>query len=188
MGHDICRGIYSNIGNQYTTENKDADDCDSRPNTGSSRLISVSLKFIESGKGISKFEYQLRTSTTPHPCALTQAAQYGSFTDGKRRASIFQSNYPHAYTENLEGVSTWVINSANITKRDGWLGDVEITLKNGTKQQLYGYGLYVQDNVYFGSAVIQLSPQTLADLQKELSNYIVSLTDYASSLYGRRKG
>ena len=185
---DICRGIYSNIGNQYTTENKDADDCGFPTKYGFFTSYFSVTKIIESGKGISKFEYQLRTSTTPHPCALMQAAQYGSFTDGKRRASIFQSNYPHSYTENLEGVSTWVINSANITKRDGWLGDVEITLKNGTKQQLYGYGLYVQDNVYFGSAVIQLSPQTLADLQKELSNYIVSLTDYASSFTADAKG
>lgn len=117
---DICRGVYSNIGNQYTTENKDADDCGFRIKYGFFTSYFSVTKIIESGKGISKFEYQLRTSTTPHPCALMQAAQYGSFTDGKRRASIFQSNYPHSYTENLEGVSTWVINSANITKRDGW--------------------------------------------------------------------
>src|SRR5574344_1809830 len=178
---DICRGIYSNIGNQYTTENKDADDCGFPTKYGFFTSYFSVTKIIESGKGISKFEYQLRTSTTPHPCALMQAAQYGSFTDANRRASIFQSNYPHAYTENLEGVNTWVISSPNITKRDGYLGELTITNKNGSTTKLEGNGLYVQDNVYFGNAVIQLDPKTLADLQKDLNNYIVSLSAYADN-------
>lgn len=178
---DICRGIFSDLDNSYNTATKDADDCGFPTRAGFFTTYFSVVSILSSKKGSCTFRYALRNDSTPSPCALMQAAQYGSFTDANRRASIFQSNYPHAYTENLEGVNTWVISSPNITKRDGYLGKLTITNKNGSTTKLEGNGLYVQDNVYFGNAVIQLDPKTLADLQKDLTNYIVSLSAYADN-------
>jgi hypothetical protein len=76
---------------------------------------------------------------------------------------------------NLEGVSTFEIRSENKVKIDGWLGDISVTLKNGSTKTLSGNGLYVQDNVFFGNAIVQLDPSTLKDLQSDLNNYIVDL-------------
>lgn len=178
---DICRGIFSDLDNTYNTADKDSDDCGFPTRAGFFTTYFSVVSILSSKKGSCTFRYALRNDSTPSPCALMQAAQYGSFTDANRRASIFQSNYPHAYTENLEGVNTWVISSPNITKRDGYLGELTITNKNGSTTKLEGNGLYVQDNVYFGNAVIQLDPKTLADLQKDLTNYIISLSAYADN-------
>ena len=78
----------------------------------------------------------------------------------------------------LDGVSTWKIQSPNVVYRKGYLGDMTVTLRNGEEAELQGYGLYVQDNVYFGNAIVQLDPLTLADIEDELSNYTVDFSGY----------
>ena len=78
----------------------------------------------------------------------------------------------------LDGVSTWKIKSANVVYRKGYLGNMTVTLRNGHEAELQGYGLYVQDNVYFGNAIVQLDPETLADIESALANYIVEFSEH----------
>ena len=172
---DGCRAIYCDIDGKYTTSDSSADNCGFPTKKGFFTSYFMVSEIVESGKGYCSFRYALRNSSTPEPCALMQAAQYFSFTNENRRSSIYECNYPHSYIMTLEGVSTWEIQSANIVKVDGWLNDISITLNNGNTTTLSGKGLYVQDNVYLGNAIIQLDPMTLKDLQDELNNYTVDL-------------
>jgi hypothetical protein len=172
---DICRGAFSDIDNKYNTVDSNADECGFPTRKGYYTSYIYVAKIISSSKGSCTFQYGLRNSSTPHPCALMNIVQYANLTDEKRRASIYQCNYPHAFTINLEGVSTFEIRSENKVKIDGWLGDISVTLKNGSTKTLSGNGLYVQDNVFFGNAIVQLDPSTLKDLQSDLNNYIVDL-------------
>jgi hypothetical protein len=135
---DICRGTFSDIDSQYTTSDSNADDCGFPTRKGFFTSYFYVAKVISSEKGKCTFQYGLRNSSTPHPCALMTCAQYGNLTDDKRRASIYQCNYPHAFTINLEGVSTFEIRSENKVKIDGWLGDISVTLKNGSTKTLIG--------------------------------------------------
>ena len=105
-------------------------------------------------------------------------AQYGSFTNSERRSSSYATSIGHYYEMVLDGVSTWKIRSANVVYRKGYLGNMTVTLKNGKDAQLQGYGLYVQDNVYFGNAIVSLDPETIKDIEDVLRNYNVSFSDY----------
>jgi hypothetical protein len=82
----------------------------------------------------------------------------------------------------LEGVQTWTIESANVVYRKGYLGDLVIELADGTSRQLQGYGLYAQNNIYFGNAVIQLDPYTLEMLEEDLSTYDVSFGEHVDMI------
>ena len=205
---DICRGIYNDIANNYETRDLDDDtELYAGPTEADTEGFGFSSKagFFTSyfwvvcmdsntdakcynRKGECCFKYQLRHAGVPHPCAFMKFAQYGSFTRADRRSSSYATSIGHYYEMVLDGVQTWKIQSPNIVYRKGYLGDmtVEVRVKDAdgnytgeTREvELRGYGLYVQDNVYFGNAVIQLDPVTLEELTEQLKFYDVSLTEY----------
>ncbi|MBQ6917962.1 MAG: hypothetical protein IJQ64_09220, partial [Prevotella sp.] len=192
---DICRGIYNDIAGAYETATVDDDvqmAAGSSPQEGDGIGFSAKRGFFTSyfyiermvinRKGECQFIYKLRSATTPHPCVFMKFAQYGSFTNAERRASKYESSINHYYKMILEGVSTWQIQSANIVSRSGYLGDMEVELADHTTRQLQGYGLYVQNNVYFGSAVVQLDPYTLKMLERDLATYDINLSGHVSAV------
>lgn len=192
---DICRGIYNDITSQYQTADLD-DDAESAAGTSaqegdgigfsSKRGFFTSYFYIErivkSLKGECQFIYKLRSATTPLPCAFMKFAQYGSFTNADRRASSYATSIGHYYEMVLEGVKTWQIESANVVYRKGYLGDMEVELADHTTRQLQGYGLYAQNNVYFGSAVVQLDPYTLEMMERDLAQYDVNLGEHVDMI------
>lgn len=188
---DICRGIYNDIARQYETANLDDDSelyegLDEQGSEGfgfSSKEGFFTSYFwvkqmITNKKGECVFLYELRNTSIPHPCEFMKFAQYGSFTDPERRSSSYATSIGHYYEMVLDGVSTWKIQSENVVYRKGYLGDMTIHDNVRGDYQLQGYGLYVQDNVYFGNAVIQLDPVTLAQLREELNSYIVEFSEH----------
>lgn len=202
---DICRGIYNDILHQYETRELDDDselydddeeEEDSTETTDEEtvekRTFGFSCKdgfftsyfwvkqFITNKKGECRFLYELRNAKTPHPCEFMKFAQYGSFTNSERRSSSYSTSIGHYYEMVLDGVSTWKIHSANVVYRKGYLGNMFVTLKNGKEAQLQGYGLYVQDNVYFGNAVVQLDPETLKDIENQLKSYTIDFSEYVN--------
>ena len=192
---DICRGIYNDIAGAYETATVDDDvqmAAGSSSQEGDGIGFSAKKGFFTSyfyiermvinRKGECQFIYKLRSATTPHPCVFMKFAQYGSFTNAERRASKYESSINHYYKMILEGVSTWQIQSANIVSRSGYLGDMEVELADHTTRQLQGYGLYVQNNVYFGSAVVQLDPYTLEMLERDLAQYDVNLGEHVDMI------
>ena len=186
---DICRGIYNDIAHQYETASLD-DDSELYAGANEGDGYGFSSKegfftsyfwvrsFITKKKGECQFVYELRNTGTPHPCAFMKFAQYGSFTNAYRRSSSYATSIGHYYEMVLDGVNTWKIQSANVVFRKGYLGDMTVELKNGEEAELQGYGLYVQDNVYFGNAVVQLDPVTLEDIEESLKSYEVNFSDY----------
>lgn len=192
---DICRGIYNDIAGAYETATVDDDvqmAAGSSSQEGDGIGFSAKKGFFTSyfyiermvinRKGECQFIYKLRSAATPHPCAFMKFAQYGSFTNAERRASKYESSINHYYKMILEGVSTWQIQSANIVSRSGYLGDMEVELADHTTRRLQGYGLYVQNNVYFGSAVVQLDPYTLEMLERDLAQYDVNLGEHVDMI------
>lgn len=194
---DICRGIYNDIAHQYETktleddselydeeveEETEVSDVDKSFGFSAKEGFFTSYfwvrQMITNEKGECKFIYELRNSKTPHPCEFMRFAQYGSFTDSDRRSSSYSTSIGHYYEMVLDGVNTWKIKSANVVYRKGYLGNMTVQLKNGKEAELQGYGLYVQDNVYFGNAVVQIDPETLADLEDKLKTYEVEFSDH----------
>ena len=194
---DICRGIYNDIAHQYETKtleddselyDEEVEEETEVPDVDKSFGFSAKEGFftsyfwvrqiITNEKGECKFIYELRNSKTPHPCEFMRFAQYGSFTDSDRRSSSYSTSIGHYYEMVLDGVNTWKIKSANVVYRKGYLGNMTVQLKNGKEAELQGYGLYVQDNVYFGNAVVQIDPETLADLEDRLKTYEVEFSDH----------
>lgn len=192
---DICRGIYNDIAYVYHTTDMD-DDVESA--AGSSAQEGDGMGFSSKGgfftsyfyierivknlRGECQFIYKLRSATTPHPCAFMKFAQYGSFTNADRRASSYATSIGHYYEMVLEGVRTWQIESANVVYRKGYLGNMVVELADGTERTLQGYGLYAQNNVYFGSAVIQLDPKTLEMLEDEIAAYDVNISGHVGAV------
>ena len=192
---DICRGIYNDIAEAYETATVDDDvqiAAGSSAQEGDGIGFSAKKGFftsyfyiermVKNRKGECQFIYKLRSATTPHPCVFMKFAQYGSFTNAERRASKYESSINHYYEMILEGINTWQIQSANIVYRKGYLGDMEVELADHTTRQLQGYGLYAQNNVYFGSAVIQLDPYTLEMLERDLAQYDVNLGEHVDMI------
>lgn len=194
---DICRGIYNDIASRYETATLDDDSElygtdesseEENPKEGTGFGFSCKDGFftsyfwvkqmVSNKRGECKFLYELRNTKTPHPCEFMKFAQYGSFTNSERRSSSYATSIGHYYEIVLDGVSTWKIRSANVVYRKGYLGNMTVTLKNGKDAQLQGYGLYVQDNVYFGNAIVSLDPETIKDIEDVLRNYNVSFSDY----------
>ena len=193
--HDFCRGLFNNIGcaeqegdysgnGKYNLDNQPIyDDCNFPTKVGFfTSYFYVASEPIKGSDGRWSFSYYKRTNDTPDPCKNMKFAQYGNRWDTARQASLYQTSVRHAYIQQLEGVNDWVIQSANIVSRYGYLGDLTVTLKNPDgstyNETLNGNGLYVQKNVYFGGATVQLDPQTIEDLKNQLANYEVYLTAY----------
>jgi len=186
---DICRGIYNDIANEFETASLDDDSpLYASQSEGDGFGFSSKAGFFTSyfwvkamvvnRRGECKFQYELRNTNTPHPCVFMKFAQYGSFTNANRRSSSYATSIGHYYEMVLDGVSTWKIQSANVVYRKGYLGNMTVELHNGREAQLQGYGLYVQDNVYFGNAVVQLDPETLAELEESLKSYNIDFSGY----------
>lgn len=188
---DICRGIYNDIAHQYETASLD-DDTELYAGQNESNIEGFGFSskqgfftsyfyvrsFVVNKKGECKFFYELRNSSIPHPCEFMKFAQYGSFTNPERRSSSYATSIGHYYEMVLDGVSTWKIQSPNVVYRKGYLGDMTIQDIERGEVTLQGYGLYVQDNVYFGNAIVKLDPVTLSDLEEELNTYTVDFSSY----------
>lgn len=192
---DICRGLYSNIGlaeengitdgsGYYNLGNQpDYDDCNFPTKAQFfTSYFWVSSRPAQDSEGNWYFKFQTKDANTPLPCKNMKFAQYGNFWDTERQASLYQTSLRHSYIQQLEGVNTWVIGSANVASRYGSLDGLTVLVKdsNGDTEErtLQGNGLYVQDNVYFGNATIQIDPVTIEDLKRQLANYSVHLTAY----------
>ena|GEM_PF-4929735 len=194
---DICRGIFNDIAGEYTeysSEETGEDDCDiygageddmqeghgfGFANKKGFFTSYFYVKHITKNvAGECEFDFGMRTSTTPLPCAFMKFAQYGSFTDSDRQSSSYRSSIGNFFEMTLQGVNTWRIQPENVVARYGWLGDMTITERDGTTRTLEGNGLYVQDNVYFGGGVVQLDPATIEDLADELASYEVDFSEH----------
>ena len=191
---DICRGMYNDITGEHETADLDDDTplygvtgeqgdigfpCKAGYFTSYFYVMDMTGEGCYNRKGECRFKYGLRNASVPHPCQFMKFAQYGNLFNTNRQSCIYKTSIGHSYEMVLEGVNTWKLSSANIVVRKGWLGDMYVTLHDGESEtQLQGNGLYVQDNVYFGNAVIQLDPYTLAQLADELSTYSAEFSDY----------
>lgn len=197
---DICRGIYNDVAGMYETAELDDDSVlYAGNNEGDGYGFSCKDGFftsyfwvkqiIKNKSGECRFLYELRNASTPHPCAFMKFAQYGNFDKNSGRcSSSYSTSIGHYYEMVLDGVTTWKIKSANIVYRKGYLGNMNVTIKlkdadgNYTGETkdvtLNGYGLYVQDHVYFGNAIVQLNPETLSDILNQLRTYEIDLSGY----------
>lgn len=199
---DLCRGIYSNIG--YSQENNatpydltdhdanELDDCNFPTKIGffTSYFMATDDPMYytdEDGKKHWYFPFitksqQSGSDSTPLPCKNMKFAQYGNPYNSDRQSSFYQTSIRHSYIQQLEHVDSWEIHPWNIASRYGYLGDLTVTLKNTDgstyNTTLQGNGLYVQDNVYFGNATIQLDPVTIEDIKNQLANYSIQLSAY----------
>lgn len=178
---DLCRGIYNNFGTTGEYQNfvtLDADDCGFPVKAGFFTSYFRVKEILEQSKGKCSFRYELRNSSTPHPCAQMKFAQYGNDIDETRQASAFISSVGHFYFESMEHVDTWAIQQENVTIRWGWVDGFAVKNNDGTTSLLKDYGLYVPDNIYFGNAIVQLDPKTIDSLLKEMEQYSIELSNY----------
>lgn len=183
---DICRGIYADLGDTYGSSNNvegTADDCNFLVRKGFFTTYFWIDEIITSKAGECRFHYQKRTTSTPDPCAFMDFAQYGSFTNEARQGSYYESSKGYPYQEVLAGVNTWQIQSANRTMRTGYLGNLTITHTDGTTEELKGFGLYAQNNIYLGGGIANISDLIDLDaLKKKVASYSVTLDRYEATI------
>lgn len=181
---DICRGIYADIENSYgsdTNNEGEMDDCGFTMHRGFFTTYFYVKKIITAEKGKFVFEYGKRSDGTPDPCAFMDFAQYGNFTDEKRQSSMYFCSRGRSYIEVLDGVNTWEIQAENRVTRYGWLGGLRVKKTDGTWENLRGNGLFAQNNVYLGGAVITLSQiKDLDSLKLDVAAYDVTMSQPAA--------
>lgn len=181
---DICRGIYADIENSYgsdTNNEGEMDDCGFTIHRGFFTTYFYVKKIITAEKGKFVFEYGKRSEGTPDPCAFMDFAQYGNFTDEKRQSSMYFCSRGRSYIEVLDGVNTWEIQAENRVTRYGWLGGLRVKKTDGTWENLRGNGLFAQNNVYLGGAVITLSQiKDLDSLKLDVAAYDVTMSQPAA--------
>ena len=181
---DICRGIYADIDNTYSSDNIEEgalDDCNFVQHKGFFSTYFYVMHIITNEKGKFVFQYGKKSQNTPDPCAYMDFAQYGSFTDEKRQSSMYFSSRGNSFIEVLDGVKTWEVQSQNRVARYGWLGGLTLVRKDGSTVRPEGNGIYVQDNIYFGGNINYLQGLSgLDDLREEAKAYDVSLSQYQS--------
>ena len=181
---DICRGIYADIENTYASDTNnegEMDDCGFTIHRGFFTTYFYVKKIITAEKGKFIFEYGKRSEGTPDPCAFMDFAQYGNFTDEKRQSSMYFCSRGRSYIEVLDGVNTWEIQAENRVTRYGWLGGLRVKKTDGTWENLRGNGLFAQNNVYLGGAVITLSQiKDLDSLKLDVAAYDVTMSQSAS--------
>jgi hypothetical protein len=184
MVGDICRAIFTDLGDAKgtsATEEGSLDDCGFVQHKGFFTTYFYVKRIIKSVKGECSFEYGLRSTSTPQPCAKMNFVQYGNFTNTDRQSSMYFCSRGRSYIEVLEGVNNWVIQSANRVCRYGSLDNLALKKKDGTYFYPEGNGLWVQDNVYFGGATIELANIADLDSLTELAAaYDVTLSQYQS--------
>lgn len=181
---DICRGIYADIENTYgsdTNNEGEMDECGFTIHRGFFTTYFYVKKIITAEKGKFVFEYGKRSKGTPDPCAFMDFAQYGNFTDEKRQSSMYFCSRGRSYIEVLDGVNTWEIQAENRVTRYGWLGGLRVKKTDGTWENLKGNGLFAQNNVYLGGAVITLSQiKDLDSLKLDVAAYDVTMSQPAA--------
>lgn len=181
---DICRGIYADIENAYgsdTNNEGEMDECGFTMHRGFFTTYFYVKKVITAEKGKFIFEYGKRSEGTPDPCAFMDFAQYGNFTDEQRQSSMYFCSRGRSYIEVLDGVNTWEIQAENRVTRYGWLGGLRVKKTDGTWENLKGNGLFAQNNVYLGGAVITLSQiKDLDSLKLDVAAYDVTMSQPAA--------
>lgn len=181
---DICRGIYADIENTYDSDSNnegEMDDCGFTMHRGFFTTYFYVKKIITAEKGKFVFEYGKRSEGTPDPCAFMDFAQYGNFTDEQRQSSMYFCSRGRSYIEVLDGVNTWEIQAENRVTRYGWLGGLRVKKTDGTWENLKGNGLFAQNNVYLGGAVITLSQiKDLDSLKLDVAAYDVTMSQPAA--------
>lgn len=185
---DICRGIFSDGISKYDTSSGTLD----INGFEKYNLVFTSYFTITSvNYATNSFVYKVSDTTIKHPCKYMKFAQYGNIlANSTRCSSIYTNTLNHPYTICLDKVGQYfstynytgnetyteeqnqlsfnpfTIYPYNIVKIDGYLGGRKINIQDGTKE-LQGYGLYVQNNVYLGGALIEFDAQTLASIQNK---------------------
>lgn len=181
---DICRGIFADIENSYgsdTNNEGEMDECGFTIHRGFFTTYFYVKKIITAEKGNFVFEYGKRSEGTPDPCAFMDFAQYGNFTDEQRQSSMYFCSRGRSYIEVLNGVNTWEIQAENRVTRYGWLGGLRVKKTDGTWENLKGNGLFAQNNVYLGGAVITLSQiKDLDSLKLDVAAYDVTMSQPAA--------
>lgn len=181
---DICRGIYADIENTYgsdTNNEGEMDECGFTMHRGFFTTYFYVKKIVTAEKGKFVFEYGKRSEGTPDPCAFMDFAQYGNFTDEQRQSSMYFCSRGRSYIEVLDGVNTWEIQAENRVTRYGWLGGLRVKKTDGTWENLKGNGLFAQNNVYLGGAVITLSQiKDLDSLKLDVAAYDVTMSQPAA--------
>lgn len=181
---DICRGIFADIENSYgsdTNNEGEMDECGFTVHRGFFTTYFYVKKIITAEKGKFVFEYGKRSEGTPDPCAFMDFAQYGNFTDEQRQSSMYFCSRGRSYIEVLDGVNTWEIQAENRVTRYGWLGGLRVKKTDGTYENLKGNGLFAQNNIYLGGAVITLSQiKDLDSLKLDVAAYDVTMSQPAA--------
>lgn len=184
MVGDICRGIYADIGDTYkSSQNNDGtlDENNFIVRKGFFTSYFYVKKVITAQKGEFIFEYGKKSDAYPDPCPFMDFAQYGNFNNTQRQSSMYFSSRGRSYIEVLEGVNSWEIQAEHRVCRYGDLTGLFIRKDDGTMTNLKGNGLFAQNHVYLGGAVITLSNiSDLDDLVLKLSTYDVTLSAYSS--------
>lgn len=184
MVGDICRGIYADLGDTYKSSQNNEGTLDENNfivRKGFFTSYFYVKKVITAQKGEFVFEYGKKSDAYPDPCAFMDFAQYGNFNNTQRQSSMYFSSRGRSYIEVLEGVNSWEIQAENRVCRYGDLTGLFIRKDDGTMTNLKGNGLFAQDHVYLGGAVISLNNiSDLDDLVLKLSTYDVTLSAYSS--------
>ena len=184
MVGDICRGIYADLGDAYKSSQNNEGTLDENNfivRKGFFTSYFYVKKVITAQKGEFVFEYGKKSDAYPDPCPFMDFAQYGNFNNTQRQSSMYFSSRGRSYIEVLEGVNSWEIQAEHRVCRYGDLTGLFIRKDDGTMTNLKGNGLFAQNHVYLGGAVITLSNiSDLDDLVLKLSTYDVTLSAYSS--------
>lgn len=184
MVGDICRGIYADLRDTYKSSQNNEGTLDENNfivRKGFFTSYFYVKKVITAQKGEFIFEYGKKSDAYPDPCPFMDFAQYGNFNNTQRQSSMYFSSRGRSYIEVLEGVNSWEIQAEHRVCRYGDLTGLFIRKDDGTMTNLKGNGLFAQNHVYIGGAVITLSNiSDLDDLVLKLSTYDVTLSAYSS--------
>lgn len=184
MVGDICRGIYADLGDTYKSSQNNEGTLDENNfivRKGFFTSYFYVKKVVTAQKGEFIFEYGKKSDAYPDPCPFMDFAQYGNFNNTQRQSSMYFSSRGRSYIEVLEGVNSWEIQAEHRVCRYGDLTGLFIRKDDGTMTNLKGNGLFAQNHVYLGGAVITLSNiSDLDDLVLKLSTYDVTLSAYSS--------
>lgn len=184
MVGDICRGIYADLGDAYKSSQNNEGTLDENNfivRKGFFTSYFYVKKVITAQKGEFIFEYGKKSDAYPDPCPFMDFAQYGNFNNTQRQSSMYFSSRGRSYIEVLEGVNSWEIQAEHRVCRYGDLTGLFVRKDDGTMTNLKGNGLFAQNHVYLGGAVITLSNiSDLDDLVLKLSTYDVTLSAYSS--------
>ena len=177
---DICRGLYNTIVKDDTTDDEGEDANGFRTKAGFFASYFTITSVTKNAKGECEFTYDLQPGTTDHPCPLMKFAVYGNFDDTKkeRQSSIYTTAVGIAPRQlYLARVNDWQIKPQNIKIAKGNIDGLQVYEKdadgNPVLKTLYGdAGFFVEDNIYFGGILNQLSAADWDYIQSKLGQGI----------------